>query len=338
MEDEQGKEKVQKVDHRKDMQKLPNYLAVIAIVPALLSVLAYELVTFTIHVLFRPAAYYNPVDGIAILVPMALMTELFTWFLSRSLLKRMTKLTDGMKAVARGDFSVKLKAEKLGPFHDAAQDFNTMVQELQSVQMLRSDFINNFSHEFKTPITSINGFSRLLLETEVSEEERQEYLKIIAEESGRLSVLANETIEMSRLDHQSIVPDQADYALDEQLRQEIILLSNEWNAKKIDMEVDLVPVTYHGNAGLMAHVWINLLNNAVKFTPEGGRITVRMLTEEKPRVVKVMISDTGAGMTPEVQARIFDRYYQGDSSHSGKGLGLGLAIAHRITELAEQSK
>lgn len=322
---------MKKYDRKNAMNKLPNYMAVAAIVPAVLSVMAYEFVNYMINAVFRENPYYNPIDGLGILIPMALLMELFTFFFSKSLYKKMCLLTCGLDEVAKGNFNISVNEKKAGPFHDAAENFNLMTRELRSVETLRTDFINDFSHEFKTPITSINGFANLLLDTEVSEEERRQYLQIIADESERLATLAKETLLLSRLDSQTTIPDRQHYSLDEQLRQDVILLSPVWNEKNIDVSVELAPVTYYGNPDLMAHVWINILNNAVKFTPTLGSITISMILENQS--IKVSVSDTGKGMTEEEAARIFNRYYQADASHSTKGLGLGLSIAARIVEL-----
>lgn len=324
---------MKKDNHLKDINKLPNYLAVVSIVPAILSIVAYEFVDFMVNFVVHPNPYYEPLNGLGMLVPMALLMELFTFFLSRALYKKMDTLVQGIHEVADGNYNVTLEPERLKPLTEVAENFNKMTSELRSVETLRNDFINDFSHEFKTPITSINGFANLLLDTKVSPEEERQYLQIIADESERLATLSRETLMMSRLDSQHSIPDKAPYALDEQIKQNVILLSRAWTEKKIDMGVDLSPVTYFGNADLMSHIWMNLLNNAIKFTPEGGTITVTM--REANDKILVSVSDTGKGMTAEEIQHIFNKYYQADPSHATKGMGLGLSIAHRIVELCE---
>lgn len=322
-----------KNSNKPDNSRLPNYFALISIAPALLAVMAYEFANYMIY-LIRDLDYpYNPIDGIAILVPMALLMELFSFFLSRILLKKVTKLTDGIQSVASGDYTIKLDSQKLAPFTEVAEDFNKMAKELSSVETLRSNFIKDFSHEFKTPIVSIKGFADLLLEGELAPEEEKEYLTIIAEESSRLSHLAEQTLLMSKLDSQSILSDMTDYDLAEQVRQCVILLSPQWDAKHIELDIELEQMPFLGNKELMSHVWINVINNAIKFTPENGKITITgKLLQDR---LLVTISDTGMGMEQSVLANIFNRYYQGDSSHSGKGLGLGLSIAKKIVSLCD---
>ena len=296
---------------------LENYFAIIAIVPGFLAVMAYEFLTFVLS-LFNPATPYEPVNGLGILIPMALLTETFTFFLTRSLRKKINRLTSAIDKIAHGDFSVALDERKAAPFQDVYRNFNRMAEDLQSVETLRTDFINDFSHEFKTPISSIGGFARLLLDTEVSEEDRNEYLQIIADESERLTPLAEQTMTMSRLDSQNEIKNMEPFSLDEQIRKDIILLQKDWGKKQIQMDVELEPLPYYGNASMMEHVWINLLNNAVKFTPENGAIRVRGSYDPEPTVmqeqssrhkpssnktgsrkIRITISDSGSGMTRE---------------------------------------
>lgn len=274
---------------------------------------------------------YNPLMGLGILIPMALLMELFTFFVSRHLLKKVKKLTTAINRVAKGDFSVTLDEAHAAPLKEVVRDFNQMTKELQSVETLRCDFTNNFSHEFKTPIAAINGFAQLLIDTEVSEDERQEYLHIIAEESARLTHLAEQTMMLSRLDSQQIIPDKEFYSLDKQLRQTAILLSPAWNEKNISLDIDVRPLSYYGNPALLSQLWINLLNNAVKFTPENGQISICARQEDDTFLVS--IQDSGCGIPKEQLPHIFQSYYQGSRSRSPAGLGLGLSIAHRIARL-----
>lgn len=319
--------------HISDNNKLPNYFALMGIIPAILSVLAYEFLDYMIYLIHPERTDYNPLMGIGMLIPMAFLMQFFNFCVSKALLKKVNLLVDALHKVAKGDYQVRLNEKKAAPLTEIVQNFNKMTEELQSVETLRNDFINDFSHEFKTPITSINGFANLLLDTEVSEAEQREYLQIIADESKRLATLAEQTMMMSKLDSQVTIPDKEWYPLDRQLKQNIILLSKDWEAKGITIDTDIDKVSYHGNATLMAHVWINLLGNAIKFTPEAGTITVSL--KQKKNSLYIAIQDTGKGMTEEEISRIFHKYYQADTSHATKGMGLGLSIAHRIVELCE---
>jgi len=321
-----------KKNSKPDSAKLPNYFAIISIAPAILSVMAYEFVEYMISLIKGPDYAYDPINGIAILVPMALMTELFSFFLSRALAKKISKITNGIREVASGNYDIQLNSKKLVPLTDVADDFNKMTKELSSVETLRSNFIKDFSHEFKTPIVSIKGFADLLLEGGLSEEEQKEYLKIIAEESGRLSHMSEQSLLMAKLDSQAIISNSEEYNLAEQIRQCVILLSPQWESKNIEFNMDLQKLYFYGNKDLMNHVWINIINNAIKFTPESGRITITGKSMDSRLLIT--ITDTGIGMDANELKNIFDRYYQADTSHSSKGLGLGLSIAKKIVNLS----
>lgn len=273
----------------------------------------------------------STVLALGMLVIMGSVVGVTATLFSRRFNRMVSGLTRGLRAVADGDFSQRLEPEEGGPLQPAYEDFNKMSKELQSIQTLRADFINHFSHEFKTPITAVSGFAELLQEPGLTEEERSQYLQIIAEEAHRLANLANSTLLMSRLESQHSIPEKEPFSLDEQIKRCTILLSSAWEKKRIAFSADLEPVSYVGNEELMRHVWINLLNNAIKFTPEGGEVSITL--QCSPEQIQVQISDTGIGMSPEMISHIFDQYYQGEPNHTEKGLGLGLSIVHRIVEL-----
>lgn len=245
--------------------------------------------------------------------------------------REVVTLSVAIQKVAAGDYSIRIPVRKHGQMNPIYEDFNKMCGELESVKLLRNDFINSYSHEFKTPIASINGFASLVLEKKLPEEEQKEYLKIIVDESARLSNLATSTILLSKLTAQTIVTDIEEYDLGEQLRECSVILSGTWLKKNMNFDVSLASVMYKGNKEMMQHMWINLLDNAVKYTPEGGNITVIVREENGYAIVK--IRDTGEGISKDIQKSLFDPYFQGDSSHSRQGLGLGLSIVKRIIEL-----
>ncbi len=270
---------------------------------------------------------------LSVLVPVVLLVTLVNFLFTRYIYRYLDKISDAMQKVADGDYTVRLDAEKDQPFRELYRNFNTMAEELGGVEMLKNDFINGYAHELRTPITSINGFAEMLLNDDgtLSREEKRSYLEIIASESRRLADLAGNSLLMSRLDTQKIIPDKKPFSLDEQLRRCSILLSGQWTEKELDMTMDLDEAVYVGDYDLMQHLWINLLTNAVKYTPKGGSITVTLKNEEK--FIAVSVADTGKGIPPEDRERIFDKYYQTDKSHSKRGLGLGLAICKRIVQL-----
>lgn len=255
------------------------------------------------------------------------------------ILKPVRGMVGAMQRLAGGDFSVRMTCDgwmrplELREFTAA---FNKAAEELGGTEILRKDFINNFSHEFKTPITSIGGFAALLLEDEeMPPEERREYLSIIAAESSRLAGLANSVLALSRVEAQSILTDAAPFPLAEQLRQCALLVQQKWADKKeTALTVELPEdgeCVYTGSAALLKEVWVNLLDNAFKFTPAGG--TVALALHCGAQGVTVTVRDDGPGMDEATQARVFDQFYQGDTSHKTEGNGLGLAMAQKIAAL-----
>ena len=251
---------------------------------------------------------------------------------SYHLLRPLRNLIAATKTVAKGDFSVRLSVEnQIGEMAELIESFNVMTEDLSGIEMFRSDFINTFSHEFKTPIVSIRGFAKQLQNETLTAEERREYTEIIIAESERLTKLSSNILLLSKLENQSILSDQIEFSLDEQLRSDILLLEKQWTGKDLEIVVDLDEVSYCGNAEVLSQLWVNLLSNAIKFTPQGGKIEIRLTRDHE--WAKVMVRDNGIGMSPETLQHVFEKFYQGDHSHSMQGNGLGLALVKRIVEL-----
>ncbi len=256
--------------------------------------------------------------------------------MGRSKLRPMNDLVHAMHAVSQGDFSVRVDAEDVpGDMGELACSFNDMAAELGSLELFRKDFINNFSHEFKTPIVSIRGFAKQLERDDLTDEQRREYLDIIVTESDRLANMASNVLLLSKLENQTIVTDKTDYRLDEQLRRCVLLLEKQWGEKDLDLDVELEEITWRGNEEMLNHVWVNLLNNAVKFSPRGGTLTVRLSRQGDQAVCTVR--DAGPGMDEAARRRVFEKFYQGDTAHATEGNGLGLALVKRIVDLCEGS-
>jgi len=233
--------------------------------------------------------------------------------------------------VAGGDFSVKVDIKGIGELEELSHSFNKMTQELSSIETLRSDFVNNFSHEFKTPIVSIRGFAKLLKENNLTAEERCEYLDIIITESERLAALSTNVLTLSKYENLEIIADKAPFRLDEQIRKTIVLMESKWSLKELTISVELDNVLYHGNEDLTQQIWLNLLDNAIKFSDQGGSINIT-LTNVNDKI-QFVIQDDGSGMDEKTKDHIFDKFYQGDTSHSKSGYGLGLPLVKRIVEL-----
>lgn len=315
-------------------KKLIKYVTIVVLIITIASTCSYALVDFFGNYVVRGNYSYSPIDAIGIVIPTIIIIGLVFFFAMREALKIVLKLVDGLEKVGNGDYNAKIKMENNNdPMEDVYKSFNNMCDELNSVQILKQDFLNNFSHEFKTPITSINGFANLLLNEDIEEEKKKEYLQIIADESARLAKLSNNTLLLSKLDSQISIIDKKEYKLDEQIKKCIIVLYKYIEEKNIDLEINLEEINYNGNYEIMQHLWLNLINNSIKYTSNDGKIKID-LKECKNKII-FSIEDNGIGMNEETKRRIFEKYYQGDTSHHTKGLGIGLSIVNRIVELCE---
>ncbi|NBJ97216.1 sensor histidine kinase [bacterium 1xD8-48] len=241
-------------------------------------------------------------------------------------------MSNAAQEVARGNFDVSLDENiKIKELRDMAHNFNLMTKELAGTEILRTDFVENVSHEFKTPLSAIEGYATLLQKKDLSEEKRQGYTKKILYNTRRLSTLTSNILLLSRLDNQEIGIKKESFCLDEQLREILLLLEDGWTEKKLELEIDLDAVDYYGNKDLLAHVWQNILSNAIKFSPEHGIIHILLRRENGSLITS--ITDNGIGMSEDIMRRVFEKFYQGDLSRSSQGNGLGLALAKRIVNL-----
>lgn len=247
------------------------------------------------------------------------------------------RILQASQKLINGDFSVRL-----APLHGydstteldiLTENFNLMAEELSSVEMLRNDFVSNVSHELKTPLSIIQNNADLLQSSELGEQERRECAKTIANASRRLTGLITNILRLNKLENQQIFPELKDYSLDNQLAECIMNMDDALERKNIELEVDLEErVKVRQDEELLGIVWNNLLSNALKFTDPGGTISVSMKTDGNAAFVR--IADTGCGMSPEVGKHIFEKFYQGDTSHATQGNGLGLALAKKVIDIA----
>ena len=256
--------------------------------------------------------------------------------MGRGKLKPINDLVHAMREVSQGDFSVRVDAEDVsGDMGRLVSSFNDMATELGGLELFRKDFINNFSHEFKTPIVSIKGFARQLERDDLTDAQRREYLDIIISESDRLANMSGNVLLLSKLENQNIVTDKTMYRLDEQLRKCILLMEKQWTQKDLDLDLDMDEVEFLGNEEMVQHVWVNLLGNAIKFSPQGGTLSVWLRREDGTAMVSVR--DEGPGMDEATRKRIFEKFYQGDTAHASEGNGLGLSLVKRIVDLCQGS-
>ena len=251
--------------------------------------------------------------------------------LSRFALKPLRQVIGATKRVAEGDFSARVDLTGIAELEQLSTSFNTMASELSSVETLRRDFINDVSHEFRTPIVSLRGYASLLQDPGLTDEEKRDYLGTIIQEADRLTALSGNILRLTTYENTGIITDRAPFRLDEQIRQAVLVLQPKWADKHIRVDVDVDEITYDGNADLTQQIWLNILDNAVKFTDAQGRIDIR--GTQTSGTISVVIRDNGIGMSDEVMTHIFDRFYQGDHSRAQTGSGLGLAIVKRIVDL-----
>ena len=269
---------------------------------------------------------------LCIAVAVAAVAALLSMIMSRVVLAPVARLSAASRQIAGGDFDLNLTYDgAIEEYRDTYQSFNTMARELSTIETLRSDFIANVSHEFKTPLTTIEGYAMLLQDQELTAEERADCAQRILDSAGRLSGLVTNMLMLSKLEQQTTAVEKAPFWLDEQIRQVMVGLEPVWGPKELQLELDLPPVKFNGNESLLYHVWSNLLSNAVKFSPKGAPLTVTL--KEQGGRVTFSVTDRGPGMSEDVQRHIFDKFYQGDSSRKQEGSGLGLPLAKRVAQL-----
>ncbi|PAD28700.1 sensor histidine kinase [Paenibacillus sp. 7523-1] len=252
-------------------------------------------------------------------------------FTSRWLTKIINKFVLVTNHLANGDFSKRIHLKNPPELKTLSDNFNRMAEELESIEILRSDFINNFSHEFKTPIVSIKGFAEVLKYDDLTIEERNQYLDIIIKESSRLSSLAFNVLHLSKIESQMILAETQVYNVGEQIRQCILLMHSEIENKKISLDLDIKDEHISGNKEMLNQVWLNILDNAIKFTPPGGTIEISLKKQGSSNIF--CFKDSGCGIPQEDIPKVFDKFYQQDISHTTVGNGLGLTIVRKILDL-----
>lgn len=253
--------------------------------------------------------------------------------LSKIFVSPMMKLGDAMRKVAGGDFSVRLDcSSRMRDVREVYGSFNTMVKELGNTETLQTDFVSNVSHEFKTPINAIEGYASLLQDTQLTDEQKNAYIDKIIFNTRRLSDLVGNILLLSKVKNQTISPKTSTFRLDEQVRQSILALESKWENKEIEFDIDLDEIEYTGYENLLSHVWLNLIDNAVKFSPQNGQIRIRL--KQLDGSVTFSIWDNGLPIPEADIDRIFNKFYQGDNSHAAEGNGLGLALVRKIIAAA----
>lgn len=268
--------------------------------------------------------------GILLVGSIVISTVIVYVFGNSVIFRSLRKLRDASTAIAQGDFTSQLKVPREREVGDLVESFNHMTRELGKQEMLASDFIANVSHEFKNPLSAIQGYAQLLEDDSLQRDKRNQYIQLISDKTTTLSTLVSNILELSKLDNRNSRLTKQNFSLDEQIRQSILMLEGKWSTKNIEFELFLPDTTYFGNQHLISQVWQNLIDNAVKFSHEGGHIAVALSNHDDSVTVRVV--DSGIGMDNETQKHLFDKFYQNDHSVI-TGNGLGLSIAKRIVEL-----
>lgn len=333
-----------KKDVRSDLKKR-NYLNVLLIfIPTLLFFCFITTAQFFILGEYLDYSNIATIHIILILVFWFLCASVFTYVTSRQINHRYEKpmkaFAKATNQVANGDFSVYVEpihsAEKMDYLDYMFLDFNKMVEELGSIETLKTDFVSNVSHEIKTPIAVIQNYAECLRKESISEEQRIEYAIAIEDASKRLANLITNILKLNKLENQKIQPEVLEYDICRQLSECAIQFEEVWEKKNIEFEADIEDrAMICADESLMELVWNNLLSNAIKFTENGGTVTLKQTSTEDYIIVSV--SDTGCGMNEDSLEHIFDKFYQGDTSHSKEGNGLGLALTLRVLQLQEST-
>ena len=248
------------------------------------------------------------------------------------------QIMEALDQVMQGDFTVRITpvkefAGETG-FNEIITAINKMTAELQGTETLRTDFIANVSHELKTPLAVMGNYATMLQQPDISDEDRMDYAKAISHSSRRLAALITNILKLNKLENQQIFPKHEEYDLSGQICESLLQFEDAWEAKDLNIETDIEDeVRVQSDPELLSLVWNNLISNAVKFTPEGGTVGVSLKADEKNVVVSV--ADTGCGIDPETGKHIFEKFYQGDTSHATQGNGLGLALVKRVADILQ---
>lgn len=283
------------------------------------------------HILAMAGVLLNYVVCVCILL--TVLVGLFWRYVIGRMIRR---IAAAAQKVAAGDFSVQVesgrKDGKKNEIDVLIEDFNKMIRELAGNEMLKSDFIANVSHEIKTPLSVIQSYSKAIKDGCDTPEQQEKYIDTVIEASEKLNAMITNILKLSKLENQQIFPEPETYQLGEQLRWCALGFMEKWQEKDIGFEINVADVVVHYDMSLLELVWNNLLSNAVKFTDRGGHIS--LTSEVKEDVVYVTVRDSGCGMDQETTARVFEKFYQGDTSHAAEGNGLGLALAKKVVDIA----
>lgn len=274
----------------------------------------------------------NIPDFIIVFLFTLIIGAILSWFVAKFVFAPIKRIQNAMREVSEGNFDTAVNEKsRFDEIEDINHAFNIMVKELRSTEVIQSDFVSSVSHEFKTPLSAIEGYTAMLQADDLTEVEKKEYTDKILFNAKRMSTLVQNILLLSKLDNQSIESKKEEFPVDEQIRQEILATETKWSEKNLEFEVKLDPIRFFGNSAIFSHVWSNLIGNAIKFSPNGGKITLEL--KEQNNTLCFSVSDEGDGIDETQKQHIFNKFYQADSSHKQKGNGLGLAIVKSIVNI-----
>ncbi len=324
-----------KKPHKKLINKLKIVLAFSVIVFALIVISIYWV--FTLYWIANKIPYIDAenlpkhTNDLILAAFSLILGILFSFIFNRIIINPLYKIYDALDKIASGDYSAKIEPRGIGAIRFVAKRINAMAKELDSIETMRNDFVNNFSHEFKTPIISIEGFAKMLKDESLSQAERDEYLSIIISESHRLAELSTNILALNKLENQTILSGQTTFNVSEQIRLCVVLLEKKWTEKNITFDFEGDEYDIYANENLLQQLWMNIIDNAIKYSHEKSEIKIRI--SRKSHHLHFIFEDRGKGMTEAEIKHAFDRFYQADLNHKTDGNGIGLPVAKKICEL-----
>lgn len=308
---------------------------IFALIMAVIITASMALTFLIVYILLRVTE--DPLTGVItssmfIAILSIFVGTLLSSYVSKKILRPILKINDAAKKVAKGDFTVRLEEASIAnEIREIAENFNLMLRELSNTETLRNDFVSNVSHEFKTPLAVIEGYAMLLQDETLTKEEERKYVKYILENTGRLTKLTQSILSLSQIENQEIILQKERFQLDEQIRRVLLDFESIWENKNLTIDLNMDETYIYGSQTLLALVWSNLIDNAIKFSNQDGLLSIECYVEDN--TIVVIVRDTGIGMDELVMKHAFDKFYQGERSHHVKGNGLGLALVHRIVTL-----
>lgn len=256
---------------------------------------------------------------------------IISYAFSLIIMKPIHELIDGMTSLADGIYDISINARKSSPLKELSTSFNNLAIELKKNELLSANFINNFSHEIKTPIVSISGLISLMKHPDISEEKKNEYLEIIEEEANRLASLTTNILSLSKIENQTIVTEKERFNISEQIRNCVLLFEKRWMKKNLNISLDLDEFYMYGNMDLVMQIWINLLDNAIKFAYNDSELLIDI--NEDDNKLNIKISNECDTIDSADLEKIFNKFYQVEKTHRVEGNGIGLSIVKKIVEL-----